>query len=73
VNEPRDPFAVNPVNAADVLMVAWGDFADEIRADSGKWVAHIKGTPAGELITADGPDALNQALRAEWQRRGGDR
>jgi hypothetical protein len=66
----RDPFAVDVDKALDVLTLAWADHYDEIwYHDGAGWGAHCKDAPDDDVITGDTPDALNLAIRADFQRR----
>ena len=64
-----DPFKVDQVHALDALTLAWGDEYDEIWVHDGQWCAHRKGGHDENIITGDTPDALNQAIRADWANR----
>jgi hypothetical protein len=63
------PFSVNPDNANAALELAWADENDEISVDGGKWTAHHKNAPDGELIRGSTPDELNRNIRADWMAR----
>jgi hypothetical protein len=62
---PRDPFAVDEDAALAELVRTWepGGY-HAFSADEGHWCAV---SSAGEVLTGDTPDALDQAIRAHWQ------
>lgn len=61
----QDVFAVDEVAALAELELAWSDGGYHgFSADGGTWMAI---TSAGDVLTGDTPDALNQAIRAHWQ------
>ena len=62
---PRDPFAVDQDAALAELELAWsGGGYHGFTADGRTWCAV---SSAGDVLTGDTPDALNQAIRAYWQ------
>jgi hypothetical protein len=66
----RDPFAVDVDKALDALTLAWADEYDEIWFHDGAgWGAHYKDAGDDDVLTGDTPDALNRAIRADFQRR----
>lgn len=69
MNEPHDPFAVDPERALAALMFTWQDQCDEIWQSGDEWHAHRRGGDDDDVITASTPDALNVKLREDWLRR----
>jgi hypothetical protein len=69
-----DPFAVDARRALDALTLVWSDQYDEIWFHAGAgWGAHHKDAPEHDMITGSTPDDLNRKIRADWQRRAGQR
>jgi hypothetical protein len=69
-----DPIAVDRARALDALTLAWADQYDKIRFHPGAgWGAHRKDAPGDDVITGSTPDELNRNIRADWQRREGQR
>jgi hypothetical protein len=62
-------------NALDMLDLAWGEhYVISVVSDDGKpgeWFAHRIGAPDAEVLRAGTPDALNRAIRDDWQHRQG--
>jgi hypothetical protein len=65
-----DPFTVDESKALDALTLAWGD-TYEVRVVSGQWQAWHRDGSIEDLITANVPDELNAAIRADWLRHEG--
>ncbi len=61
----RGVFDVDEESALAALRLAWADGGYHgFSVDGSLWSAI---TSAGEVLTADTPDELNQAIRAHWQ------
>jgi len=61
----RRVFEVDEDRAVAALELAWADGGYHgFCADGGTWSAI---TSAGDVLTGDTPDALNQRIRAHWQ------
>ena len=66
--QQRGVFEVDEDRALEALRLSWGD-AYDIGFERGAWIA-ASTHAGGRTFTAETPDALNVAIRADWAREG---
>ena len=64
-SQPRGVFEVDEDRALEALRLAWAD-AYDVGFEGGTWTATSRDAEA-RTFTGDTPDALNRAIRADWQ------